>query len=83
MDQPVAMHPADGGGEGDSNPQELRHIQGTAEKPIEGLATGIRQHQGRAAAARRDRQRTCRPASVEYLPQRVFMLEALGCPGEA
>ena len=81
MDQASLVHLADRAGQRDRDAQELRYFQWSAKQPIERRTAGILQHQRHAAVVVRQRDRSCRPVSVEFALERIFVLKPLDATG--
>jgi hypothetical protein len=74
------MHLAQRTRERDRDAQEFGYFQGSAEPPIEGLATRILQHQRQAAVVAGQRDGPGRPGSTYFGAEPIFVFETLeGC----
>ena len=63
--------------------QEMRYVQRSAKQPIERCAAGIFKHQRHAVVVERQRDRSCRPGSVKFGFERIFVFKPLDASGRA
>ncbi len=77
VNETTPMDMADDGREVDGDAQELNQLQPLIEKAIEWLAAIVLQHKGSGSLFADQRQRQRRPAGIELVRQRVFVLEPL------
>jgi hypothetical protein len=71
------MHLAQRHSERNRDAQEMRYAQWSAKLSIERRAAGIRKHQRQAVVVVRQRDGSCRPGSIKFGFERIFMLKPL------
>ncbi len=75
VDETSLVHLADRGHEWNGDVQELRHLKGLAQEPIERLAPGILEHQRHSTTAGGECHGPRGPVRIERGPELVFVLE--------
>src|SRR5258708_17441689 len=75
MDKASLMHLAERPRERDRDAQEIRYIQWSAKQSIDRRTAGILKHQRQAVVVARQRHWSCRPVSVKFAFERIFVFE--------
>src|SRR5260370_24569069 len=75
VDQPLLVQPAEGGCDTDSEAQELRQLHRSRKQSIESLTTTIFEHERHLPRLLGEGEGPNRPGWVEFIPQRVFVLD--------
>ena len=77
MDEAALVRLAQRGGDADGEAQEASRFHRRADQALERLAAGILEQQRRSTAFAGKCERPCRPCGVEFVPQFIFMSEAI------
>jgi hypothetical protein len=77
MDKASLMHMAERSRERDRDAQEMRCVQWSAKQSIDRHTTGILKYQRHAVIVVRQRDRSCRPVSVKFGFERIFVFKPL------
>jgi len=75
VDEASLMQPAECRRDCDRKAQKLCDVQRAANQSVERLTAGILEHERHAIIVFRQRDWSCRPASVELVFERTFMFE--------
>jgi hypothetical protein len=71
------MHATERPRERDSDAQKMRYFQWSAKQSIKRRTAGIFKHQRQAVVVARQRDGSCRPASVKFGLERIFVFKPL------
>ena len=77
MDEAAPVRLAQRGGDADSEAQKASRFHRRADESRKRLAARILEQQRRSTALAGKCERTCRPCGVEFVPQVIFMGEAI------
>src|SRR5208282_6386428 len=77
VDEAALVDLAQSPGNADGEATKTPHLHGRAKQPLKRLAAEVLKHQHGATAFADELQRPCRPGSVEFVLQLIFVSEAI------